>query len=217
MIQCPVCKNEITPENFNVATNIAYCRHCNQNHPYNELVDIGQSKEALKIIPAGVSTFEGPTGTIVRYKKISGIVFFFIIFTAIWSGGSMFAMGKMISSKGLSFEALFFLPFLLGTAVLIIAVIFMLFGKREIREDFEGLVLFTGVGPLGFKRHLDLSEVAEISVKTNFNNSNNGNTQRTYSISILLKSGKRFTYFQSPNEDAVRYFCAYLRHKAKLM
>jgi len=217
MIQCPDCKQEITPDNFNVATDLAYCRNCNRNHPYHELVDFGQSKQDLSIIPAGVTVFEGPTGMIVRYKKISGMVVFFIIFTAIWSGGSMFGMGKMLTDKGFSLEVLFFLPFLLGTVVLIIAILFMLFGKREIREDFEGITLFTGIGPVGFKRHIDLSEVAEISVNTNFNNSNNGNSQRTHSISVLLKSGKRFTYFQSPNEDAVRYFCAYLRQKTKMI
>ncbi len=216
MIQCPDCKQEITPDNFNVATNLAYCRNCNRNHPYDELVDLGQSKQDLNITPAGVTVFEGPAGTIVRYKKISGIVFFFIIFTAIWSGGSMFGMTKMLTDKGFSFEVLFFLPFLLGTVVLIFAIIFMLFGKREIREDFEGITLFTGVGPVGFKRHLDLSEVAAIDFKTSINSGKNG-TNTNYNISILLKNGKRFTYFQSPNEDAVRYFCAYLRKKAKLI
>ena len=46
MIYCPERGLEITAENFNVSTNLAYCTECEQNFPYHEL--IGKEPPAVR-------------------------------------------------------------------------------------------------------------------------------------------------------------------------
>ena len=80
------------------------------------------SPDLLETLPKTIKMDTGFNGeTIIVYHRLSPLLFFFLPFTAIWSGGSM------IGIYGTQFwkcefdlgQSLFGIPFLLGTIVLL--------------------------------------------------------------------------------------------------
>src|SRR5687768_14619353 len=137
MIRCPQCRNEIEPNDFNVATDRAFCRACNSDHRYSELAttiwpDATFDVEARP--PHVRLTDDGMQQTIV-YKRVSRMLLFFIPFTAFWGGMSigMIYVAPLVQGKPIETRnALFGLPFLFGTIGLLAAMAYMLFGKITI-------------------------------------------------------------------------------------
>ena len=153
---CPGCGQPISLQDVNVATDLALCRACGKTWTFS----LANATKALKNVdlnnpPKGVrveTDYEG--GTKITYKRLSPVAFFFVIFTALWGGGSMWGIyGSQIRKGQFSlFQSLFGLPFLFGTIVLCSLTAFFLFGRWEIKiRNGEGSV-FVGVGPLGWRR-----------------------------------------------------------------
>ena len=89
--------------------------------------------------------------TTIRFKRISPLALFFIPFTCIWSGGSLTGIyGPQFMQHSFDLQrSLFGIPFLIGTAVLLSASLFMLFGKRVLTLSHGRGTYFTGVGFIG--------------------------------------------------------------------
>jgi hypothetical protein len=165
---CPNCGHVIPMEDINVAKDLALCRACGKTWTFSL---VNATKELKSVNPdnppRGVrveTDFEG--GTKIVYKRFSPIAIFFVIFTAIWGGGSMTGIYGSQFRKGhfsLS-QSLFGLPFLFGTIVLCSVTAFFMFGRWEILiRRGEGSV-FLGVGPLGWRRKFSFGSGACVSL-----------------------------------------------------
>ncbi len=142
MIVCPDCGNEIPAADFNVATDLAYCRKCDVNHAYSELVESPAVPEFNRMEPPrGVVVRDDGFGLVIAHHRISLVVLFLIPFTAVWSGLSMTAMVGGFLKSGFQPQLLFFLPFFLGTLGLLTLIFWLLFGRTVLRETSGELEL----------------------------------------------------------------------------
>jgi len=98
---------------------------------------------------------DGVPVTILRHKRISPSVFFFVPFTCVWSGLSMAGIyGTQIARRAFDLKlSLFGIPFLLGSIFLVGSCLFMLFGKRVLTLRRGKGVYFSGIGATGWTRY----------------------------------------------------------------
>ena len=159
---CPKCGGAIRSEDVNVAADRALCRPCDELFELRDLPDGADGFVALDVPPRGVRVqdYGGSSRLTVGIRK--AVVIFFIIFTAIWSGISMWAAISSLINDGFTLQLLFFLPFFLGTLALLGLITFLLFGHTEAHLQDGTLTLFTGVGSLGYRRVVDFGRVERI-------------------------------------------------------
>jgi hypothetical protein len=92
-------------------------------------------------------------------------VLFLIPFTALWGGGSVgfLYVAPLVQGKPLDpQQALFGIPFLLGTIGMLAAIAYMLLGKLTIRLNGADRWVFTGVGPIGWRKPFDATNVESV-------------------------------------------------------
>lgn len=79
MIYCPDCREEIPAEDFNVSTDVAFCRRCGKNHRYSELAGF-EIRAGFRPDPAA-ARHAGPAGRRNRGKgSFSGITAAWLLF-----------------------------------------------------------------------------------------------------------------------------------------
>ena len=85
--------------------------------------------------------------TTIRYRRVDPIAFFLIPFTCVWAGGSMSGIyGSQILRRTFDLKlSLFGIPFLIGSIGLVVACLFMLFGRRVLTLSAGHGSYFTGV------------------------------------------------------------------------
>lgn len=167
MIRCPQCRTEIGPSDFNVATDRAFCRLCNADYRYAELATTVWPDDEFDVEarPQHVQLIDDGFEQRLVYRRISRMLFFFVPFTALWSGGSMGGIYVYPLLTGKPFElhqALFGIPFLLGTIVLLSVILYMLFGQISVRLQGPDSWVFTGVGPIGRRQPFDAGQVEAV-------------------------------------------------------
>ena len=154
--RCPRCGAQIPLADVNVASDLALCRACGQTSSFASLTGFSEIPNALPPEPPRWVKVEDGFfgGKTITYRRPSPILFFLVPFTALWSGGSMAGLYIVPLIRG-EFEwdkALFGIPFLIGTVILLAVIAYLGFGKCEVTlENSEGKI-FTGVGSLGWKR-----------------------------------------------------------------
>lgn len=164
-IACDSCGSPIPLGDVNVATDVALCRKCGKNSSYAALaerqadlaVDLENQPNGAwfrghpKAFEAGVST---------RHTNAFFLVPVFCFWSAISLGG---AYGTQIverhSSLGLS---LFGLPFLFGALGLGAAALMAVAGKVTIKVGDDKGTVFTGVGPIGWRRGAPWGDITAI-------------------------------------------------------
>lgn len=206
--KCPLCGSGIGMTDVNVAADIALCRACGKTSPFSVIA--GGATISLDILsnpPRSVKTQQDfRDGTTIIYRKLSGILFFLIPFTAFWSGLSMWGIYGAQFKKGefdLS-QSLFGLPFLIGTIVLLSVIMFLLCGKWKItmRKGFG--TVFVGVGSLGWTRYFNYDRDTLVSMRMTNTRVNNVPQQ-----GILIKNGDNELVFGTLiKEDAKQYIAA---------
>lgn len=174
---CGSCGAGIALADVNVATDIALCRACGKTMPFSDIAPIpGAADVDLSRPPKGVRIEDSPIrGRSIIYRKTPLIVLFFIPFTAMWSGISMTGIYGRQIAKG-EFDpgmSLFGLPFLIGTIVLVSAILFMLFGRWRFSCNRGQLEVATEVGPIGWTRRLACDKSARVSIKASAWRQNN--------------------------------------------
>jgi hypothetical protein len=166
---CPFCQAHIPIEDINVATDIALCRACGRTTSFSlacEATDI--SKNCLNNPPRHIRLEEGfGNETSIVYRRISPLLLFFVPFTALWSGGSMFGIyGTQIRDGKFDLgESLFGIPFLFGTVILLGIIAFLAFGKWIISLDRGQGSVFVGVGPFGWTRYFTYNRNTIVSMR----------------------------------------------------
>jgi len=209
-ICCPKCHGGITKDNFNVAKDIAYCDRCDENFSYSDLLEDQEMKSVdLSVMPKGIRFEQVGRGDVLVYKKISPVVLFLIPFTAIWSGMSMTGMVATIMQKGFSLEVLFFLPFFIGTLVLVYSILFCLFGKVRIFEEFGNVKIFTGFAGLGWKKSFNTQRFIRASEGVANYRQNN---RLVYCVEVESRD-KNIKFGSGMTDQARQFVIAYLNKK----
>jgi hypothetical protein len=205
---CPGCRSEIPLSDINVSADVALCRHCGKSTRFSLLSGVSEIGQAqLDRPPKGVRVTQSVVGgSEILYRRVSPVVFFFIPFTIFWSGlslsgiyGSQIRSGHFDPSK-----ALFGLPFLIGTVVLLGVILFMLLGRWRVRLDGGRGEVFVGVGPIGWTRNFLYGPDTAVSLEMTSIQKNNV-PQRA----IALRNGESVLKFGALiPEEAKRYIAA---------
>jgi len=206
--RCPQCQNEIPLTDVNVASDLALCRKCGKTTPFSLVsgvseLDLAQLDEPMK----GVTVTQAMIGgTEIVYRRFSKSVFFLIPFVAVWGGFSLGGIyGRQFSSGHFDpTMSLFGLPFLIGTLVMIVAILFMIRGRWRIRLDGGRGEVFAAVGPIGWTRRFAYGRDSVVSLELS-------KTQRNDRIQkvISVKTGNSGIQFGTPiQDDAKRYIAA---------
>jgi hypothetical protein len=144
------------------------------------------------------------------YRRRSPILFFLIPFTCLWSGGSvgMIYIAPLVTGKGIDIgQALFGIPFLIGSVVLISVIAFLLFGRWEIRLRREAGSAFVGVGRLGWTRRFTLARTTTVGLAQCGASVNN----RPVPCIRIETDGSHVSFGAFIHEDSKRYLAARIR------
>jgi hypothetical protein len=215
MYKCPGCDSEISLDDVNVSADIALCRACGQTNSFAELTECAKQVDLDELkIPKHIRIEpDFGDGKSLICKKMSPAALFLIPFTAVWSGMSMWGIYGTQFIKG-EFNltmSLFGLPFLIGSIVLVSVCSFMLFGKRVVTMSSGQGVVFTGVGPLGWKRRFLYTKSLKVSVDYSAMRQNN----RPVKCVVIQGGSKELKLGWGMKEDLLEYIAAFIRNEAK--
>jgi len=177
-LKCPKCRSEIPLEDVNVAKDIALCRNCQTTSSFSELSQEEETDAVdLSHPPRGMwfrsQANEFEVGASVR----SPVAFFLVPFTCVWAGFSLTGIygTQIIHHKFELAQSLFGIPFLVGSVVLISITLMTVFGKVTVSGSGEQGRVFVGVGPLGWNRRFNRSEVQGVRISQTKWQQNNRN------------------------------------------
>lgn len=208
---CPTCAQPFATENINLHTDLALCTGCNHVTRPSELADADFDRAELSRPPQGAwfrpTMHETVIGATTRHLS----AFLLVPFTCVWAGGALGGIyGMQIKNGQFSLLlSLFGLPFLAGSIALITMALMSIAGKVEVRLRGQAGVIFVGVGPLGWKRAFNLSDVESITEEgsaVNYPGGTNG--------SIVLRGRTRLRFATNLTE-ARRHFMAQTLKAAK--
>lgn len=102
--------------------------------------------------------------TTIQFKRVNPMALFLIPFTCVWAGGSLAGIyGSQLMRHAFDLRlSLFGIPFLIGSAVLFAACLFMLFGKRVVTLSQGHGRYFAGIGPIGHTRGFEYSRRTKV-------------------------------------------------------
>ncbi len=167
--RCLACSAVIPLDDINVAKDVALCRACGRTSPFSELQATGELRQVdLTQMPRNLrEVHDAQSDLVLIYRRWHPMLFFLIPFTALWSGLSvgMIYLWPLLQGKALHVgEALFGLPFLAGTCILLGFIAYVLLGRWEIRLRAGDGTVFTGIGPFGWTRRFTLDRSSVISL-----------------------------------------------------
>lgn len=199
---CPTCQQPLLADNINIQTDLALCKACGHTARVSELADIDFNPGAVQSPPGGAWYQDTPLGQVVGATTRSAIAFFLVPFMCVWSGGSLGGIyGSQIRSGEFNpLLSAFGIPFLLGSIMFWSLALMAVCGKVEVRIREGSGVVFTGIGPLGWKRRFNLDEIEAIedaSTRSRYPGAQGG--------SIVLRGKTLLTFASGVREDR-RYF-----------
>ena len=189
---------------MNVATDVARCRHCSEIFALSELIQANSSVPIdLDHPPRGAWYAPGVDGFVVGATTRNPVAFFLVPFMCVWSGLSLGGIygTQIVTGRFNVLMSLFGIPFLLGTLVLGSVAVMSVCGHVVVRLSGSAGVVFTGVGPIGFRKHFDANEVTAVRVAPDLS----GN--RASAVLIVL-DGPHRVRFGSGLTEARRDFIA---------
>ena len=163
--RCPTCSVDYLPENINIQTDLALCKHCGQMARLSEQPDTDDNLIDLQNPPKGAWYRQAMSEVVIGGTTRSGSAFMLVPFTCVWAGGSLGGIygSQLASGKFEPFLAFFGLPFLVGSIFLIGTTIMAVCGKVELRLRGGQGIVFVGVGQFGWKRPFNLDEINSIT------------------------------------------------------
>lgn len=206
---CPKCRAKIPLEDINVSTDLALCRRCGESWKYSELVEESTFADIDLARPPGGAWFKQvqPNGFEVGATTRSAGAFFLVPFMCVWSGGSLGGIygSQIYHHKFDLLLSLFGIPFLLGTLVLGSSALMTVFGKVLVRIQGNDGLVFTGVGPVGWRRRFKWNEVSTIGTTEKNGNRGSASTQ------IKLEGSKRINLAAGIKEARMEFMLGALR------
>jgi hypothetical protein len=232
---CTQCGKVIPSDQINVANDLAFCRPCNAVFKLSELADDGGIGTALDlnrpphgvwyrsegrshVIGATHRSWGAALGTLAVSLFWNGIVSIFVLlatagtlshlgvqvplwFPAPKMNGSPMTVGMLL------FLWLFLTPFILIGLTMIGAFLLALGGRTEVTiHNAQGSV-FTGIGPLGYRRRFDASGVRQVRLKDKQGQDGQSQTE----IVIEPHEGKLIKFGSSLPEERRQFIAAALR------
>jgi hypothetical protein len=164
-VTCPTCQQPIDADQINVATDVAFCRRCDEAFSLAALVAAGEVDDGeLGEPPKGCwfrSDFnEWEAGATTR----SYGAWFLVPFVCIWSGGTL---GGIYGSQIINGEfdpglSLFGIPFVLGMLLFSWFAVMTVCGKALLRVRDDQAMTFVGVGSIGWRRRFEWSQITRV-------------------------------------------------------
>ena len=235
---CPSCQRTIPPEDFNVSTDLAFCRACNANHSLAALwEDARLDSELVRHVP-GTWQRTGPRGEIVlgaSHRSLGaalgalGIALFWngivSVFVAIALSSTLNLLGfghpgglPVFKSEdgpvgwGMTiFLWCFLTPFIAVGAVMIGAFFMSLAGRCVVSITPDRGTIFTGVGPFGRTRRFVPADVKRVSLRSKFHTDSDGDRHRDERIYLDLHNGTDLRFGASLPSRRKQQLAALLR------
>ena len=181
MPACPQCHTDYPPDDVNVGEGFAYCRACDQLTSLSDLLpyretDVWVASDGPTL--AEVDVDQPPRGCRVRDLGSRIVITasarslpaaaFMLPFAIAWNASlAMFITLAGPVSAGLGgpptiFIWLFLTPFFLVGLITAAIALIALAGEYRVTLSGPDAALFTGVGPLGWTRPLDTTDLTDI-------------------------------------------------------
>jgi len=190
---------------MNAANDVAVCAGCGEAFKLSEIMEDASDPAFDPLSPPAGAWFEqGVNGWTVGASTRSYMAFFLVPFMCIWSGGSHGGIygTQFYFHKFTLILSLFGIPFLLGSILLGTAALMAIFGKVTLTIEYDEAMLFTGIGPIGWRRRFLFSDISRVEETTRWRGGQNTNgTTRVISL-----EGKRRVVFGNQLNEARRYF-----------
>lgn len=167
---CPDCDTAIEDGDFNVSTDIAYCRRCKKDLSLSSIIAIAS------VDPITYEKFERKHCRNSGYQKRAVIGFprdlllFLVPFAIVWIGFT-FGASIIVPLYEHGFNAVEIIgpmlagfPFLVGAIVLLASIYLVAFGKLRINIDDYSLSISTGAYPFCINKEVQLDQITAIKL-----------------------------------------------------
>ena len=201
-ILCPRCHQRVPADQINISTDLAFCPPCNEGFKVSEVVDASPvNLQVLDNPPSGAWLRREADKVVVGVSTRSPAAFFLVPFMCVWSGVSLGGIyGTQIMKGQFNWGmSLFGIPFVLGSVLFWSLALMAICGKVEVTLGDNSSV-FTGVGPLGWRRRFDWSAVQSIREES-AGTGRNGGSQ----MAVILEGAERVKVAAGVSEKR-RYF-----------
>jgi hypothetical protein len=214
---CPRCKGEIPGEDINVAKDVAYCRHCNLALRFSLLTDRANQNDEVDLNqpPPGTCFRREADGLLLSVNNRSpggalGLLFFSLLWNGIVSvfvlltlSATMHRLGISLPSWFPAFAAksgslpwpmitflwLFLVPFIAIGLLVLGCFLNCVGGRVEIRLQNGHGILFRGIGPIGFRKSFEASEVRDVRMEDRRWRDGDGDPRHNFQIIIETAKG----------------------------
>lgn len=236
---CPDCRTLIAADDINVAKDVAYCRRCNAGQKLSELLGAAEPEEQIDLErpPAGAWCKPGPLGVVVgashrswgkalAYLGISlfwnGIVSVFVLVALSgtlhhlqWPAPDWFPAPKMnghdMGLGELIFLWVFLTPFITVGAGMLLGLISALGGRTEIQVTGSASRVYVGVGPVGWSRRFDSTQVRKVELAQRAWRNSNADPATQTEIRLEEHGGRVIKFGSLLNEERQHFLTAALR------
>ena len=201
-LRCPACRTGIALEDVNPSTDLALCRHCSKTYSFALLNSVATID--LRHQPAGATFETTPEGFTAQATTRSWMGVFFVPFTCVWAGTSVGGIyGRQILRGTFSATDSFFgLPFLIGSIILAGLSLLSVCGVVRVTRRGPELEIFTGVGPVGWRRRCIWREIGKVQAEVVSANRSMGWRQDR----VIVLEGTTRVVFGSLLTEERRYF-----------
>lgn len=165
-LKCVQCERIVPAEDVNIQSDVAKCTGCGAVFKASSGLSAGeQSSFDIGTPPSGVRFQETGTGFVITATTRTPMAFFFVPFTAVWAGGALggIYVEPLLSGKGLDGNAIFGIPFLIASIVLISISALSVFGTVRVSADGYNGRAFFGIGPIGWSKRFSWRDIDTVS------------------------------------------------------
>lgn len=202
-VLCPKCGQVIAGDDVNVVTDIARCQKCDEVFVLSSLVQSSSSGPVdVNDPPRGAWYQPEFNGFVVGATTRHPMAFFLVPFMCVWSGGSLGGIygSQFFQSKFDLSMSLFGIPFVLGTLLFGSFALMTVCGKVVVSiRDADGVV-FTGIGPIGWRRRFEPQQITTVRIEAY------RQTDNPSSMTIVLDGAKKLRFgsmLTEPRRDFV--------------
>lgn len=230
---CPRCGRSISSEDVNVAQDIAFCRNCDMAHSLSALISgtvLDENVDESRPPAGSWARREGDTLVLGATHRSVGQAFAMLFFALFWNGivsvFVMLALSSTLHHLGVSLPAwfpahffktgnvvpvgvtlflwLFLAPFMAVGCLLLFMFLSSLGGRTELRLQGGQGTLFTGIGPVGFRKQFAFSEIRSVRMEDRSWVDSNGTQHRSAQI-ILDADPKPIKFGSMLTRDRRRF------------
>jgi hypothetical protein len=236
---CPQCRRVIPAADVNVANDVAFCRGCNLSHALSDLThdEMLTAHVDLSRPPVGVWQRRDGTDSILgashrSWGSILGSLFLCLFWNGIVSVFVCFNLANTFNLLHLSMPEWFPAPEMNGAPVGLGMTLFLwifltpfiavglgvlgfllssLGGRTEVRIRPGHGVIFTGVGPLGWRQFFDPASILRVRVGSAAKRGNHEESSSKTEIVMEQRGGGALSFGSMLREDRRLFLAAALR------